>query len=326
MAFDPMISFLESLKKRFEDREAAPVGSFLPKWFASNDLSRVGQLQLFAKNVVEGVRGGMHRSKHTGASIDFKEHRPYVAGDEIRSIDWKVFGKTDRLYIRQYEDETNLSCHLLIDQSGSMEYSGTRARGLTKYEYAIRLASCFAYLLISQQDAVGLATFDNQVRRYIPPKNQPHHLHPIFDAMLATRPAGESSIVDTIESLLYRLKRAGMVILFSDCFGSVEALSKALGLLRSHRQEVIVFQVLDDDELDFPFQLPVLFRSIEVTDQEKVVDPIQMRNNYLKNLETFQQQVKSKCLQHCVDLVTVRTTQSYSDIVSAYLARRRGKA
>ncbi|XZE42951.1 DUF58 domain-containing protein [Pirellulaceae bacterium SH467] len=296
----------------------------LLRWLTPTDMTRVGSLQLLARQVVEGVRGGIHRSRHTGASVDFKEHRPYVTGDEIRSIDWKLFGKTDRLYIRQYEDETNLRCTIWIDQSGSMNYAGRRAAGLTKHEYAVRLAACMAYLLVSQQDAVGVATFEAKIRLFLPPKNQPGHLHQIMELLTQSTPGGEADWGRATEEFLRRSKRRGLVIILSDTISDAESVVKSLALLRSNQQEVVLFQVVDEDELDFPFQQRTMFRSLELATDEQLVEPATIRARYLENLHAHQETIRTGCERNGVDLISLTTAQSYSEAIQRYLARRRG--
>ncbi|MCU0719893.1 MAG: DUF58 domain-containing protein, partial [Pirellula sp.] len=236
--------------------------SFL-RWFSPGDLSRLTQLQLISRGVVEGISGGIHRSRLIGASVDFKEHRPYVPGDEVRSIDWKLFGKTDRLYIRQFEDETNMRCVLIVDQSGSMKYRNATPNSVSKHDYAVRLAACFAYLLISQQDSAGVATFDTVVRSYIPPKSQPSHLQLITELLANSNPGGETDIGSVLQSMLPRLQKRGLAMLFSDCLGDPQQLIQSLALMKSQVKNVVVCQVLDDDEWDFPFQQRTMFRSLE---------------------------------------------------------------
>ena len=293
------------------------------RWLSPQDLSRVTGLQLYAKGVVEGLSGGMHRSHLIGASVQFKEHRPYVPGDETRNIDWKLYGKTDRLYIRQYEDETNLRCTLVLDQSGSMRYSGSRSRGLTKHAFGVRLAASLAYLLINQQDAVGLATFDSTIRNYIPPRSRPNHLQALFQAMTDSVPSSETDLSIVLRGLLQYCKRRGLVILISDCFGDAEAIAKSLILLRNNYQEVIVFQVLDDDEVDFPFQSRTMFRSLELASNQILVDPIQLRKVYVENMQRYQDELERCCAQSRIDLIPVRTSESHSTVLSSYIAKRR---
>lgn len=296
--------------------------SFL-RWLSPQDLSKVSSLQLFAKGVVEGVSGGMHRSHHIGSSIEFKEHRPYVHGDETRNIDWKLFGKTDRLYIRQYEDETNLRCTIALDQSGSMRYSGSRSSGLSKHDFGVRLAAALAYLLVNQQDAVGLATFDSSIRTYIPPKSRPNHLQVLFQAMSESTPGNETDLSVVLQGLLRQCKRRGLVFLISDCFGDADAIVKSLALLRSNYQEIVVFQIMDDDEVDFPFQSRTMFRSLELTTNQILVDPAQLRATYLANFQEYQSALQQGCAQNRIDLISVRTSESFSAVLSSYLASRR---
>jgi uncharacterized protein (DUF58 family) len=294
------------------------------RWLSPQDLSKVAQLQLFAKGVVEGLSGGMHRSRHVGASIQFKEHRPYVHGDETRNIDWKLFGKTDRLYIRQYEDETNLRCTIAVDQSGSMRYAGSRSKGLSKHEFSVRLAAALAYMLINQQDAVGLATFDSRVRAYIPPRSRPNHLQLLFETLAASESGNETDLSLVLQRLLQQCKRRGMLILLSDCFGEPASVVSSLALLRKNDQEVIVFQIWDDDELDFPFQSKTMFQSLEMPTSEMTVEPLRVRAQYLKNLECFREELKTGCAQHRIELIPVRTSQSFSSVLTNYLAQRGG--
>jgi uncharacterized protein (DUF58 family) len=292
------------------------------RWLKPQDFERVSSLQWMARDVVDGLSGGIHRSRHVGASVDFKEHRPYVHGDEVRSIDWKVFGKTDRLYIRQYDDETNLRATLVVDQSGSMRYSGTRSGGLSKHEYAIRLSACLAYLLITQQDSVGLVTFDSKIRANVPARSRPKHLRSLMETLASSRCQGETDLGSVLHELLGICRRRGLVIVISDCFGKVDSLHRSLALLRANYQEVVVFQLLDEDELDFPFQNRTMFRSLEKADHEMLVDAVSLRETYLRNLETFQQELRAGCQRNRIDLISVRTSEPLGDVVAAYLARR----
>jgi uncharacterized protein (DUF58 family) len=292
------------------------------RWLRPNDIAKVSALQLLAKDVVEGVTGGIHRSKHIGASIDFKEHRPYVHGDEVRSIDWKLFGKTDRLYIRQYEDETNLRATLAVDQSGSMNYVGSRANQLSKHDYAIRLASCLAYLLISQQDSIGLATFDTSIRAAIPPKSRPNHLRLILESLAASKCQNETDLGAVLHQLLSVCRKRGLLFLISDGFGKTESLFKSLSMLRANNQEIVFFQILDDDEIDFPFQNRTMFRSLEARDQQQLVDPLSLRRNYLNNFQIHQDAIQAACRQNRIDWIPVRTSESFSAVLATYLSHR----
>ncbi len=171
------------------------------------DRDKLAKLQLYARQVVEGVTVGMHRSPHKGFSVEFKEHRPYVRGDEIRSIDWKLYGKTDRLFIRQYEEETNLRCTIILDQSGSMAYGARGPLKTSKHDFAVRLAASLAYMLVGQQDAVGLVTFDTDTREYIPPRSKPSHLRSLLTSLVGSQPAGETAIGDVLTRLVPKIRK-----------------------------------------------------------------------------------------------------------------------
>jgi len=299
--------------------------SFL-RWFAPSDLSRVTQLQMISKGVVEGLSGGIHRSRLIGASVDFKEHRPYVAGDEVRSIDWKLFGKTDRLYIRQFEDETNMRCMLIVDQSGSMKYQGETAKAVSKHDYAVRLAACFAYLLISQQDSAGVATFDVAIRNYLPPKSQPNHLQLITELLANSIPGGDTDLGEVLQSMLPRLQKRGLAMIFSDCLGAPQPLIRSLALMKSHVRNVVVFQVLDDDECDFPFHQRTMFRSLENSNDSIVTDPISIRKNYLDKFQKHQDVLTQGCYQYGIDFQSVRTSENLGEVVSRFLSERTAKS
>ena len=288
------------------------------------DRDAIARLQLLARGVVEGITVGRHRSPHKGASVEFKEHRQYVRGDEIRSIDWKLFGKTDRLYIRQYEDETNLRAMILLDQSGSMGYCGERAGGVSKHLFAIRLAACLATLLISQQDSVGLCTFDTAIRELIPARGKVNHLLAISECLVRSRPGSETQLGTVLQQVAEKLKRRGMLILISDCFGDVESLMKSLAYFRHSGNEVVLFQVWDRDELDFPFGQRTQFRSLETASQQRLVDPISIRNEYLKRVGEFRQTLADRASKERIDLIHCTTDQSYSELLATYIAKREG--
>ncbi len=288
------------------------------------DRDAVARLQLLARGVVEGITVGRHRSPHKGASVEFKEHRQYVKGDEIRSIDWKLFGKTDRLYIRQYEDETNLRAMILLDQSGSMAYRGSRAAGVSKHDFAIRLAACLSTLLVSQQDAVGLCTFDTDIRELIPSRGKISHLMSIAECLVRSVPGRETQLSGTLRQVAQKLKRRGMLILISDCFDDVNALMKSLAYFRHSGNEVVLFQVWDRDELDFPFGQRTQFRSLESNSHQRLVDPNTVREAYLKRVAEFRQELTERTAQERIDLIQCTTDQSYAELLASYITRRSG--
>lgn len=292
---------------------------------SSGDIAKFSNLQVLARGVVEGFCSGLHRSPHKGFSVEFKEHRSYVPGDDIRTIDWKLFGKTDRLYIREYEEETNLRCTILLDSSGSMAYSGSRSNGTTKHDYAVRTAACLAYLMLQQQDSVGLVTFDRKVRRYIPPRARPNHLQVIVNELKAQKPQFETELGDVFHEMVVKMHRRGLLIIISDLFADVDQLMKSLAQFRHANHEIIVFQIWDPDELDFPFRQWTQFASLEVAANRHLVDPAQIRRAYLEKLAQFRDQLAKGCNRHRISLVPMTTDQPHADSLAAYLALRRGR-
>jgi uncharacterized protein (DUF58 family) len=284
---------------------------------------RIAGLQLTARQVVEGFCSGLHRSPHKGYSVEFKEHRPYVQGDEIRSIDWKVFGKTDRLYIREFEEETNLRATLVVDSSGSMGYVGSRAGGISKYQYAVRLAASLAYLMIGQQDGVGLATFDTKVNEFLPARSRASHLQAIFRALLRMPPGGETEMAPVLGGLAAQLHRRGLIILISDCFADVPRLLHALTHFRHARHEVLVIQVIDPDEVDFPFTGRLRFRDLEKVGGFEDVDAASLRKAYQAKFAEFRKELTDGCGRARIDLLPMLTDQPFDQGLAAYLAMRR---
>ena len=283
----------------------------------------LGNLQLLAKQVVEGFRSGLHKSPHKGFSVEFKEHRSYVPGDDPRTIDWKLYGKTDRLFIREHEQETNLRATLLVDCSGSMAYGGSRSNGLTKHGYAVRCAAALAHLMIRQQDGCGLVTFDSKIRKFIPPRVRPKHLTAILSELASTKPGAETDLSDVFHRMAAKLPRRGLLIVLSDLFGDVDRLMPALAHLRHGGHEVVVFQILDPDELDFPFDRRTRFQNLEDAADHHTVDPAQVRRAYLERLEVFREGLKAGCGRQRIGLIPLTTDRPYAEALGAYLAMRR---
>jgi len=295
----------------------AQVSDFL----TPRDLQKISNLQVIARQVVEGFCSGLHRSPHKGFSVEFKQHRQYVPGDEIRHIDWRVFARSDRYYIREYEEETNLRATLLLDLSGSMNYGGNGG-GPSKYEYATRLAASLAYLMLQQQDSVGLVTFDTQIRRYIPPRSRVSHLRVLIDELQRGRPGGETELSDVFHDLVPKLHRRGLLVVLSDCFGDVTQLLRALAHFRHAHHEILIFQIWDPDELDFPFKGWTQFECLERAGIKHLLDPASLRQAYLANLERFRAELLRGCRRHKIDLVPFTTDQPYAEALAAYMARR----
>lgn len=286
----------------------------------AEDIAPLQHLQLFARTVMEGFTTGQHASPHKGFSVEFRQHRPYVQGDEIRRLDWKIFGRSDRFYIREYDEETNLRATILLDASGSMGYTGQG--GVNKFDYAVKLAASLAYLLMGQQDAVGLVTFDNKVRDIIPNRARITHLHHLLDCMVKTQPGAETSLASVLESLAGRLKRRGLLILISDLFDDPAALLKATAVLRKKGHELLVFQLFDRDELEFPFSRWARFENLEVLDDHLMLDPVVVRQSYLKVLAEFREAVTTGLRKNEVDLVPMVTDEPHAVALKQYLALR----
>lgn len=295
--------------------------SQLTNMLSPEDLRNVDKLEIVARQVVEGFCAGLHQSPHKGFSVEFRQHRQYVHGDEIRHIDWKAFGKTDRYYIREYEEETNLKAILLLDKSGSMNYAG--GNRMTKLEYAVRTAACLAYMMLRQADAVGLVTFDEDIDTHIPPRSRPGHLGILLDKLSAVQPGGETEPGKVFHDLVPKIHKRGLLIVLSDCFGDLQELLGSLAHFRHAHHEIVVFQILDPDELQFPFIEWTRFESLENPAHARMVDPGQLRNAYLERLGEFREELRRGCHNHRIDLVTMSTDRPYSMALAEYLSLRR---
>jgi uncharacterized protein (DUF58 family) len=282
------------------------------------NLAKVRSLELQARLIVEGYLSGLHKSPYHGFSVEFAEHREYVPGDDIRHIDWKVYGRTGRFFLKQYEEETNLICWLLLDVSESMHYG---SGAVTKYDYACLATAALSYLILHQQDSVGLVTFDNQVRQFMRPSSQAAHLKQIAHTLNAGVGAEKTSLAPIFHDLAERINRRSILAVVSDLFDDPEDLLAGLKHLRHKRHEVIVFHVLDPAEMDFPFQEATLFRGMEQM-PELLTDPRSLRDGYLKELKSYLHAVQAGCRDQNIDYVPLRTDQNLGVALSAYLARR----
>jgi uncharacterized protein (DUF58 family) len=289
--------------------------------FDPTELARFGGLSLIARRVVEGYLTGVHRSPFKGFSIEFAEHRQYYPGDEIRRIDWRAFGKTDRYFVKEYEDETNLKCVIVVDASGSMGYKGSRKQ--SKFEYAQHVAASLTYLMLGQLDAVGLLTHDTKARAYIPPKTSSKHFLTVLRELEKTKTGGETSLGDVWDTIAQQhLKRRGLVILLSDCFDELGPITRALRHLRFRRHEVLLFQILAPEEMEFPFTNPTKFRNLERISDELIVDARRLREEYLKKFEEHRRGLRQVAEELQIDYQTLRTDQPVDRALGAYLARR----
>jgi uncharacterized protein (DUF58 family) len=286
-------------------------------------LAAVARMELVAKQVMDGYVQGMHRSPHVGFALDFAQHRQYVPGDDIKRIDWRVYAKADRYYIKQYEVTTNLKAHLVVDASGSMRYKGAED-AMSKFRYAQFVAMCLSYLVLHQADSVGLVTFDNKVREFIPARSASLHLFTIARALDATEPGGESGISGILHDVAERLGHRQMVVLISDLFDDTEKLLQAFHHLRHKRHEVIVLQIMAEDELTFPFRKFSLFESLETGDQKVRLDPASVRATYLENLARHLKAVRAECNALRISHTLFKTNESVDKALTTYLAQRMG--
>ncbi len=290
-----------------------------PRRFLHPDtVAKISRLDLRAQHVVEGFISGMHRSPFFGHSVEFVQHREYTPGDDIRHLDWKVWSKTDRYYIKQFEAETNLRCNLVVDVSESMHYG----RGsLNKYEYGCTAAACLSYLLIRQQDAVGCMTFDQDVRTILPPRSQQRHLDAICNSMHVSRPRDKTDILKILRRVTESVASRGMIIIVSDLLADREALFKGLEMLCQRRHDILIFHVMDDDELIFPFAGTTRFEGMEEQPQ-LLCDPRALRDGYLEALEEYLVEVRRGCTRLGIDYALVRTGDYLDAVLSKFLHHR----
>jgi uncharacterized protein (DUF58 family) len=290
------------------------------KYLNLEALARIDDLHLLAKTVVEGFILGLHRSPFKGSSVEFSEHRPYSPGDEIKRIDWRVYAKVDRYYVKQYEAETNLVCNILLDASASMGYQSDPA-GLSKLQYGCYLAACLAYFMIGQRDAAGLSIFDTEVRTVLPPRLSQTHLQHILSTLDDLQPGGETNVAGPMHALADGQKRRGLIVLISDLLDDVDAIRSALQRFRFDGHDVLVFHVMDDAELTFPFGSMTQFEDLE-TGGSTLVSPESMRGTYMQQLGQFLTALEKGCADVKTDYQLFNTKTPLEVALSEYLYRR----
>ncbi len=290
----------------------------MPAYLQPDVLARAEALGLKARTIVEGLRAGDHRSPYRGFSVEFVQHREYVPGDDIRYIDWKSYGRSERYTIKQYEQETNFIGHILLDASRSMLYGS----GVTnKLEYAKLLAASLAYLIIRQRDSASLAVFDAGWRSQLPPSSQSGHMPAIVKALETTEPHDKTAIGPLLHELAQKVRRRGLVFLISDCFDKVESLLGGVRHLRFQGHEVTVFHVLHNDELGFPFEGQVRFEDMEEP-KELLTRPHLIRPAYLRALRRYLEELRTGCERQRCDYVLMDTSRPLADALTQYLASR----
>ena len=282
-------------------------------------LARVKNLTLLARGVVEGFVSGLHSSPYKGFSVEFAEHRKYSPGDNPRHLDWRILGRTDRLYIKQYEEETNLRAQILLDMSGSMSYGEPPA--ITKLEYGSYLTAVLAYFMMRQQDAVGLTVFDSRIRLDMPARSSARHFDEMMKQLESIKPGRKTDLGAILHRLADRFKRRCLIVLISDLYDDPEAVDRALHHFRSKRHEVIVFHVLDRAELEFPFRQSAEFVDME-SGERLQVNPAYVRDDYRRQIEEFLGRYRGICADCQFDYVLSDTSVPFDHMLSRYLEKR----
>lgn len=288
-------------------------------YFDPKVLAGIANLALRARWVVEGMMSGIHRSRAKGFSVEFEEHREYSPGDEIRRIDWKALGKFDRYFIKEYEDETNLRAYLLLDASASMNYASD---GVTKFDYACTLTASLAYLILKQQDAAGVVTFSDRIQSFVPPRAKRDYLMQILNALENHKPAGETAVAKILDEIAGQIKRRGLIVLVSDLLDEPEATLKGLRQFRFKGNDVIVFHLLDQAEIDLPFEGNILFEDLEATDLRVIADPRAIRSTYRQVVQEFIAHMRKECHDNSIDYQLISTATPLDRALASYLSWR----
>ncbi len=282
-------------------------------------LARIGGLELVARTVVDGVMSGMHRSTHKGGCCEFDEHRAYTQGDDARLIDWRLFARRDRFYVKQFEDETSLQAWLLLDTSGSMNFGMST---ISKFDYARMAAACLARLLLKQRDSIGLLMNAGEQRQMIPPRPQASHFMAIVEQLRQATADGAVQLTETVTELCSLLRRRGLVIVFSDCFGDLTPFVQSLHQLKLRGHDVLVIQVLAPEEVTFSFRDPSVFEDLEGRAPRLSIHPGTVRRHYLEKFESFMKELHERMVEIDCELVTLTTDRPLGDSLAWYLRRR----
>jgi len=287
-------------------------------------LDKVARLELRARLVVEGFVTGMHKSPYRGFSVEFAQHREYVPGDDLRHLDWKIFGKSDRYVIKQYEEETNLRAHLFLDQSESMNYGADGT--LSKFDYAATACASLAFMIQQQADAVGLTLFDETICKQIPPSNTRQSLANLFAGLEGAKTRKQKTKIGSVlHELAGQLRQRGMVMIFSDLFDEPKDVIQGLREIASRGHDLVVFHVMDHDELEFPFERMTMFEGMEQL-PELLCDPKSLRDAYLAEVNGFAEEIRKGCLAHRIDYVRVDTQNPLDVVLTSYLSARTARS
>ncbi|MCP4568763.1 MAG: DUF58 domain-containing protein [FCB group bacterium] len=290
------------------------------KYLSPDTVSKLKGMELKARMVVEGFIAGLHKSPYHGFSVEFAEHRQYMPGDSIRDIDWKVYAKSDRYYIKQYEEETNLKGYILLDCSASMGYSSDEKR-VSKFDYALTLAASLSYMMLKQRDAVGLVTFADKINQYIPPRSATGHLHALLKQFGDLDTASTTDLALPLHEMAERIRRRGLIIIISDLFDDPEKIISGIKHFRHRNHEVIVFQVLDPRERDFAFAGEAIFEDME-TGERITTLPWQIKGEYRKQFDSMADLIMAECRQARVDYHLLDTSTPFDKALYAFLSKR----
>jgi uncharacterized protein (DUF58 family) len=285
-------------------------------------IARIARLELRARAVVEGVLAGLHKSPYKGQSVEFLQHREYVRGDDLRRVDWKVWGRQDRFYVKEFEEETNLRVTLVVDGSASMNYA---SGPLGKYDYAATLAASLAWLALSHGDAVGCSVFDDKIRASVPPRTKRSHLASVVEVLETPRAGRPTAFMPVLRSLAETLPRRGLVMVISDLLGDRDGVFQGMQLLRKRGHDLVLLHVMDDDELDFPFEGPTRFEGLELPDA-LACNPRSLRAGYLAAVEAFLADVRTRAAAVRCDYSLIRTGEPVDAALVKFLARRASMA
>ena len=284
-------------------------------------VDKIGRLELKARLIVEGFVQGLHRSPYHGVSVEFAEHREYTPGDDLRHLDWKVYGKSDRFYIKRYEEETNLECILVLDCSESMTYAGPNSGGISKFHYGRLICAALAFMILRQRDSAGLALFDQSLERYLPPRTNPAHLAAIVKLLESEPGPQKTDVGGVLTALSERIKHKGLVFVVSDFFDEPERILAGLSRLKQKKLDVALFHVLDRDEIEFPFDRMYRFEGLENL-PDLTVDAKALRAAYQEVFQEFETRLRRGCTADRIDYVRMATDQPLDIALSAYLANR----
>lgn len=293
----------------------------VPSYLDPETLSRVARLDLVARLVVEGFITGLHRSPYHGFSVEFSEHRAYMPGDPLRDLDWKAYAKSDRLYVKQYEEETNLKAYILCDVSGSMDFCA--GAPMSKYRYATCLSAALAYLMLRQRDAVGLMLFRDAVESYVPPRSVQSHLQTLLKEIDRIQPERDTHMAPAFHDLAERIGRRGLIVVLSDLLDDPQEVLRGLRHFRHRGHEVVVFHLLDPRELDLEFDRETRFFDLEQTDQIITTQPLQVRREYGKMMEEIVETYRRGCAEAHIDYALIETSTPFDQALSRYLAQRK---